>query len=253
MTLTDLEALPAGTVLWLITGHFTASRVRLVEVRGQGAVRRPTVEAVDAAPGQTTGEFAVSAKSLLPLSTATERSDNRPNAGTSKEHTMTQRRMTAKFVATINTPGYLPNSDTPPPMFDDATSAWAYLAEERERAESEAYGLGADDAADTAGDAHRLASRSDVGSIWLVTPGPDSDHDLGLVYGVTEVPVRAATELTILLDDEDREDAPFSPWTATVVREEEDNLVGIGATPLDALSDLLSRTDALRLAQEGGL
>jgi hypothetical protein len=67
MTLADLEVLPAGTVLWLITGLFTASRVRLVAVRGKGAVRRPVVEAIDATPEQSAGEFAVAARSLRPV------------------------------------------------------------------------------------------------------------------------------------------------------------------------------------------
>lgn len=67
VTLTDLAQLPAGTILWLITGNFTASRVRLLGVSGVGATRRPRVEAIDTAPGQSQGDFSVSAASLRPL------------------------------------------------------------------------------------------------------------------------------------------------------------------------------------------
>lgn len=67
MTLADVEQLEPGTILWLVTGVFTASRVRLVGVYGSGAVRRPRVEAVDTAPGQPTGAFGVAVGSLRPL------------------------------------------------------------------------------------------------------------------------------------------------------------------------------------------
>jgi hypothetical protein len=40
------------------------------------------------------------------------------------------------YVATINTPGYLPMDDEPP-IFDSPRDAWEYLAEERKRAEED--------------------------------------------------------------------------------------------------------------------
>lgn len=68
MDIKELEKLPTGSELWLITGMFTASRVRLIAVRGQGAVRRPVVEALDTCPGeQAVGEFGVAAKALRPM------------------------------------------------------------------------------------------------------------------------------------------------------------------------------------------
>jgi hypothetical protein len=34
-----------------------------------------------------------------------------------------------KYVAIINMPGYLPDSDSPPPVFDTSVEAWAYLVD----------------------------------------------------------------------------------------------------------------------------
>lgn len=42
-----------------------------------------------------------------------------------------------RYVATINTPDYMPWDDDPP-VFDTANEAWEYLASERERAEDSA-------------------------------------------------------------------------------------------------------------------
>lgn len=40
------------------------------------------------------------------------------------------------YMATINTPGYLPEDDDPP-VFDTASAAWAWLASERVRIEED--------------------------------------------------------------------------------------------------------------------
>lgn len=42
-------------------------------------------------------------------------------------------------------------------------------------------------------------------------------------------------QYTIIIDDDDRDDAPDHPWTATLDQSAES---GIGATPISALEDL---------------
>lgn len=102
------------------------------------------------------------------------------------------------YVAIINTPGYLPDSDSPPPTFDTVREAWEYLADERKQHE--------DDHAESIADAipagysstvnilERLAEGNfdpsfgniddeGVGSVTGATPG-GSHHDLGKVYTV---------------------------------------------------------------------
>lgn len=92
------------------------------------------------------------------------------------------------YVATINTPGYLP--DVEPATFDTPEQAWSYLADERSDALSD---LGQyDDAAVRAmrDAAHNVRRSQDVRMTHAVvtsTPGADPDRDLGLVYEVTEV------------------------------------------------------------------
>lgn len=109
------------------------------------------------------------------------------------------------FVATINTPGYLPQADEPA-TFDTAAAAWAYLADERARDEdgacldtvyldgnSETY----DELAALGEPAHWTKDEpatdwlrengvalDGTGTVWGSTPGCDEDHDLGLYYSV---------------------------------------------------------------------
>jgi hypothetical protein len=108
------------------------------------------------------------------------------------------------FLATINVPGYLPMDDDPP-VFDTAIEAWAWLAEERMRAEEdfpitedEPYSttvdtldtLGTDSTwtyRDLAWLTERGIARDGTGSIWGETPGYDGVHDLGLAYTVSIV------------------------------------------------------------------
>jgi len=106
------------------------------------------------------------------------------------------------YLATINTPGYLPMDDEPP-VFETAREAWAYLADERQRAEDQFPDdepLG--EYTDTVGYL-RYAASGDVlygnphegwplnsdgtGVIYGSTPGYDGSHDLGLAYCVTHV------------------------------------------------------------------
>jgi hypothetical protein len=107
------------------------------------------------------------------------------------------------FAAIINTPGYLPQDDEPP-TFETAKEAWAYLADERQRAEDDATvdtdtGLDIFEYTDTLTGLRYLASaehqpgnlREDwithangTGNVYGNTPGRSSDRDLGLVYSV---------------------------------------------------------------------
>jgi hypothetical protein len=99
-----------------------------------------------------------------------------------------------KYVATINTPGYLPDSDEAPPTFDTPGEAWAYLEQEREEAESEAAGGNEFVASDCLIHLRDVAERAEVKSIYVPevttgtvygpTPGYEGDHDLGLAYSV---------------------------------------------------------------------
>lgn len=83
------------------------------------------------------------------------------------------------YVATINTPGYLPWDDDPP-VFETIKDAWGYLAAHREREE--------DMAECTHGTCEKalraLLSQDHCGSVHLHTPGYDGEHGLGLHYNV---------------------------------------------------------------------
>lgn len=94
-----------------------------------------------------------------------------------------------QYIATINTPGYLPDSDGDLAIFDTAKEAWTYLADEREEAFDQAE-------VDPAGDpALALMGQiilgqvdAEVGTVTGITPGYDGDHDLGKAYSVTARP-----------------------------------------------------------------
>lgn len=108
------------------------------------------------------------------------------------------------YVATINTPGYLPQDDEPP-AFDAAQEAWAYLASEREREEDGAtYAPGTDtgeysddwltlnyiaNGEHVHGSPHEdtPTSADGSGTVYGGTPGYDGDHDLGQAYSVVRV------------------------------------------------------------------
>lgn len=101
-----------------------------------------------------------------------------------------------RYVAIINTPGYLPQDDEPP-TFDTAKEAWEYLAAERQREEddftegdesySETLGRLDDTASVAAGAALGLAEWDGIGSVVGDTPGYEGSHDLGIVYSVQAV------------------------------------------------------------------
>src|SRR5688572_4657113 len=109
------------------------------------------------------------------------------------------------YVATINVPGYLPMDDDPP-VFQVATQAWAWLADERVREEDQFEewagdnGLGEYSSTVTtlrylASDDHEPGNVHEdtptaldgTGVVYGATPGHESDHDLGLAYCVTAV------------------------------------------------------------------
>ena len=111
--------------------------------------------------------------------------------------------MTTQYVATINTPGYLPEDE--PPIFDTAREAWFYLYQESIRAwdgammdgapcpvcndEAESHGpLGLCDDDDEDSRALGAAARTNTpGTVYTRTPGYDGAHDLGRAYCVTEI------------------------------------------------------------------
>lgn len=90
-----------------------------------------------------------------------------------------------QYVATINTPGYLPDSDDPP-TFDTPRDAWQHLVSEVDR-------FWDDFPEDTNGacvDAHSQMhniDQSKPGVVNAATPGYEGDHDLGVAYCVTDV------------------------------------------------------------------
>ena len=88
------------------------------------------------------------------------------------------------FIATMNTPGYLPWSDDEPPLFETSTEAWEFLADERERQEDDA------EESDTyyvlRGYMH-TGHGADV--VYGDTPDYDGSHDLGIAYSVVELPI----------------------------------------------------------------
>jgi hypothetical protein len=114
-----------------------------------------------------------------------------------------------KYLATINTPGYLPQDDDPP-VFDTAAEAWAYLADERERDEDDSAD---DSAADwpytaTLAELHDAAGHNNPpsmgeGTIYGSTPGYDGSHDLGLAYSVSEVEDLEDHSVTAIEEDDE--------------------------------------------------
>lgn len=99
------------------------------------------------------------------------------------------------YLATINTPGYLPMDDDPP-VFETAEGAWEYLADERKRGEDDTEevddGYSAtvnilEQAATGTMDAFSNAGLAEdgTGTVYGNTPGYEGEHDLGLAYSVT--------------------------------------------------------------------
>lgn len=110
-----------------------------------------------------------------------------------------------KFVATINTPGYLPEGDEPA-VFDTAAAAWDYLADERKRAEDDCPEWPSDNVGDYSetrinlaaiaawlsagkpGNVHPACINADgTGVMYGLTPGYEGNHDQGKAYSVSLV------------------------------------------------------------------
>jgi|SRR3954464_12441240 hypothetical protein len=101
-----------------------------------------------------------------------------------------------KYVAIINTPGYVPESE--PVEFDTPAEAWEHLAEDRREHEDSVALKFSDDYSETVDDLDAKATAAlDVnrmgwdgtGSVSGSTPGYQGEHDLGLVYEVQEADV----------------------------------------------------------------
>lgn len=105
------------------------------------------------------------------------------------------------YLATVNTPGYLPENDHPS-TFESALEAWEYLLAEREHGEDDTY-----DESSPSGysETHAFLARvvaalsmqseaeiarcglndDGTGVVYGGTPGYEGDHDLGLAYVVS--------------------------------------------------------------------
>lgn len=123
--------------------------------------------------------------------------------------------LTPLYVATINTPGYLPMADDLT-TFNNAPDAWAYLAEERQRGEEQgdpdgedwsdtvatlamlgershwASPIGPRDGWDSAAEqtawlAEKGIAADGTGTVYGGTPGYQGDHDLGIAYSVSVI------------------------------------------------------------------
>ena len=94
-----------------------------------------------------------------------------------------------QYVAIMNTPGYMPWSDDEPAVFDTASDAWTYLADERREQEDQAAMVSDAEAdspySDTVNELDAEASaNTGPGTVYGGTPGYDGDHDLGIAYSV---------------------------------------------------------------------
>jgi hypothetical protein len=96
-----------------------------------------------------------------------------------------------RYIATMNTPGYLPQSDDAPPVFDTPAAAWEYLASERRTAEDADETEYEDDEGEYSDVVDELDTyeNADHGpdTVHGYTPGRAGDRDLGIAYSVTQV------------------------------------------------------------------
>jgi len=120
-----------------------------------------------------------------------------PDCGANLSELPTPVQNQRRFLATINTPGYLPEADVDDPaIFDSAREAWDYLASERKRDEDDF----AEDERGYSGVVNTLEMLAEgnfdpafgvgsdgTGTVSGGTVGYDGDHDLGRAYSVTDV------------------------------------------------------------------
>lgn len=95
-----------------------------------------------------------------------------------------------QYVATINTPGYTPESE--PMVFDSAYEAWGWLTDQRREAEDD-LDDDSDDYSDTVAELLRRTiyayqtndqASGTIDTVYGPTPGYDGVHDLGKAYSV---------------------------------------------------------------------
>lgn len=103
-----------------------------------------------------------------------------------------------KYVASVNTPGYLPESDAL--VFDTATEAWSYLADDRREAEdmlADGEGEYTETVAELDARAAATAESEHLGPgvVYGGSPGYQGKHDLGLAYVVSAVSDADADEI----------------------------------------------------------
>ncbi len=118
------------------------------------------------------------------------------------------------YVAVVNIPGYLPESDTP--IFDTAREAWDWLAVVR--MESEEHAFDECDAETPYSDTFRALTRCADEALWVDnvpasvlglesdgtgsmrgdTPGRSGEYDLGTAYSVQAVSEAEAAEIGAL-------------------------------------------------------
>jgi hypothetical protein len=90
-----------------------------------------------------------------------------------------------KYVATVNTPGYLPQDDDPP-VFDTPREAWRYLVSEVERSWDDYPEDGNGACVEAHTQLHNI-NQDEPGVVYAPTPGYDGSHDLGTAYCVSIV------------------------------------------------------------------
>lgn len=90
-----------------------------------------------------------------------------------------------KFRATVNVPGYLPQSDVDH-VFDSAREAWEWLRSERERDLDDPMNDEDDGDDQCLEEIEGYIDHPETGTVYGRTPGYDGEHDLGLVYAVSE-------------------------------------------------------------------
>lgn len=90
-----------------------------------------------------------------------------------------------RYLATMNTPGYLPWSDDRM-LFDTVQAAWEYLEAQRNEQWNDTESQGPD-YDPVMGNMGILGKYGDCGTVYGSTPGNDGSHDLGIAYTVTKV------------------------------------------------------------------
>lgn len=155
----------------------------------------------------------------------------------------------ARYIATENTPGYLPQNDEPA-VFSNPADAWAYLADERRDAEDGEDGEG--DYSDVVNELDAYASAEHgPGTVYGPTPGYDGRHDLGVAYIVTQVE-RVSGRCPCCGDDVAVLDSGYACDDCTTEGcEEREDAVGEAAYWECQRMDSVSATEAMEAEDDG--